>query len=613
MDCISGYKINFQNKPSQWTQSEPVFNPDEIKKLERSVGDLLGKGAIEECTPTEGQFLSRYFLVPKQDGSFRFVLNLKSLNEFIETDHFKLEDLRTAIRLVSKGSFMSNIDLQDAYFVIPVHKDSRKYLRFLFKGKTFEFTCLPFGLCVSPFVFTKVMKPVIGTLRSEGFLSCVYLDDILCLGDSAKKCSINTQATVELLEKLGFLINRQKSCLNPDTRRKFLGFVIDSKKMCVELTPDKKQRVLSMMQEFSVKKSCTIREFARFVGVLVACCPGLEYAQMHIKLFDIAKNRALIVRQGNFDKKLTLSQEFSSDFNWWISSLPKAARKIRDLVFDLEIYSDASTSGWGAVCNGSATHGFWNDAEKRLHINHLELLAVLYALKCFTSALNNKQILLRVDNTTALSYVNKMGGTHVPTLNRIARDIWLWCEKRELWIFASYIPSKDNVEADRESRVIKENTEWQLSDAAFTKIVDRFSEPQIDLFASRINKKCKVFCSWHRDPEAKYVDAFTISWSPWFFYAFPPFSLILKMLRKIMGDNATGVVVVPRWTAQPWYPLFNSLLVEEPIVLNPSPSLLSSPFRSEAHPLADTLTLVVGKLSGRRSKEEEPHLHRSRY
>lgn len=125
----------------------------------------------------------------------------------------------------------------------------------------------------------------------------------------------------------------------------------------------------------------------------------------------------------------------------------------------------------------------------------------------------------------------------------------------------------------------------------------KFGNPEIDLFATRINTKCEQYVSWKRDPYAFNIDAFTISWHDFFFYAFPPFSLILKVLQKIKTDDATGILVVPYWPAQPWFPVFMSLSIVEPIIFPPSKQLLSSAF-SDAHPLHHHLTLVASVLSG---------------
>lgn len=109
-----------------------------------------------------------------------------------------------------------------------------------------------------------------------------------------------------------------------------------------------------------------------------------------------------------------------------------------------------------------------------------------------------------------------------------------------------------------------------------------------------------MFVSWHKDPEAMDVDAFTLDWSQLNFYAFPPFSVILKTLRKIMSDSAQGIVVVPKWPAQPWYPIFLSLLISRLIIFKPNKNLLLSIDRKTPHPLWPQLTLVAGILSGRR-------------
>ena len=100
-----------------------------------------------------------------------------------------------------------------------------------------------------------------------------------------------------------------------------------------------------------------------------------------------------------------------------------------------------------------------------------------------------------------------MGGVRHPNLHSITKDIWQWCEERNIWLMASYIRSEDNVEADRESRVKNIDTEWELADYAFHRSVESLGYPAVDLFATRCNTKCKKFFAWERDPEAVAVDA----------------------------------------------------------------------------------------------------------
>ncbi|KAL7288497.1 hypothetical protein TKK_0017462 [Trichogramma kaykai] len=189
-----------------------------------------------------------------------------------------------------------------------------------------------------------------------------------------------------------------------------------------------------------------------------------------------------------------------------------------------------------------------------------------------------------------------MGGTHFKHLDNAAYEIWRWCEDRNLIVYAAYISSKDNYEADEESRQLEPETEYSLSREAFEMITNKFGRPTIDIFASRANTKCEAYFSWRRDPNSVVVDAFTCPWTNLSFYAFPPFSIILKVLRKIKRENAEGILVVPDWPSQPWFPLFNSLISSEPIKFLPNPNLLTSS-NSKPHPMWKSLSLVAAKVS----------------
>lgn len=146
-----------------------------------------------------------------------------------------------------------------------------------------------------------------------------------------------------------------------------------------------------------------------------------------------------------------------------------------------------------------------------------------------------------------------MGGTRSRDLNEITRQIWEWCRTRGIWIFAEYVASKEN-STDEGSRVCNLDTEWQLADFAFHKIVNKFGFPSIDLFASRINTKCKKYCSWERDPDAFAINALTINWKNDFWFAFPPFSLITspkeytrwRLQGNLSSSTMVGSTLVPR-------------------------------------------------------------------
>lgn len=602
---MTGYKIPFISTPQQKELPKEVkISGRELSDCKEAINKLLEKGAVSKCMPKYGQFLSPYFLAEKPNGEKRFILNLKKLNEFLVPPHFKLEDKKTVMRILSKDSYLATLDLKDAYLTIPVSKSSRKFLRFKFENNIYEFTCIPFGLCTAPFLFTKLMKPVIHSLRSKSFLSVIYLDDFLLMGKTKEECTENMKITRKVVERLGLVVNEEKSSFEPSKVVKFLGFEWDSEKMSIRLTIEKKQNISSFALKLCRKSMCKIRDMAQFIGTLVAACPAVPYGLLYTKILEREKYLSLIEHEGNFNEKMIISPAMQTDIQWWIDKILSAENPIRSPNYKIEIFTDASLSGWGASSMGESTHGWWDRQQQESHINYLELLAAFYGLKCFAKDLQSCQILLRIDNTTAIAYINRMGSIQFPKLSSLCREIWQWCERRNLWIFASYIPSRENTIADKESRQLPFETEWELAPWAFNKIISTFDYFEIDLFASNINKKCNRFVSWKKDPDAWAIDAFTINWVNKRFYAFPPFSLVLRTLQKIANDEADGVVVVPFWPTQPWFPLFKKMLVCKPIYLGPHTNLLMCPFR-EIHPLAQKLTLVVGKVSGRLSQDEE--------
>lgn len=171
----------------------------------------------------------------------------------------------------------------------------------------------------------------------------------------------------------------------------------------------------------------------------------------------------------------------------------------------------------------------------------------------------------------------------------IARDIWLFCQERNFWIMAVHIPGIENIEADPESR-IKPNLEWELPHDIFEKINRELGYFDIDLFTSRLKHKIERYCSWLPDPFAEEINAFSFSWSKLKFYAFPPFSVILKAVRKASNEGARGVMVTPMWRAQPWFPRLQKLATMP--ILGKVP--LNNPITNEEWQV-DLVALVISK------------------
>lgn len=312
---------------------------------------------------------------------------------------------------------MATLDLKDAYYLIPIAEEHKKYLRFLFNGQCFEFNCLPFGLNTAPWVFTKIMKPVICYLREVGHLSVIYLDDILLLGLSRRNCQDNVDQTCALLNSLVFIINTEKSKLSPSRHCSYLGLDFYSESMTIQLSKQKSEKCLGEICKFWLKRSCKIRDFASFIGSLGSCCQATKYGWAHLKDFERIKYEVLRDSDQDYNQKMILPVFLRKDFDSWKVTIIRTKKEVRNLSFT--IFSDASLSGWGACCGIEKAHGQWNQRERKFYINALELLAALFGQKCFASQCRSCDILLRIGNTTAIAYINKMGGIRFKELNEI--------------------------------------------------------------------------------------------------------------------------------------------------------------------------------------------------
>ena len=161
----------------------------------------------------------------------------------------------------------------------------------------------------------------------------------------------------------------------------------------------------------------------------------------------------------------------------------------------------------------------------------------------------------------------------------------------------SYIKSAENVEADFESRRAVVRNDWCLHDSVYKTISESFFIPTIDLFATDVSAKCSNFISFLPSPGCYEVDSFTIDWSNLRFYAFPQFNLISRVLRKVENDKATGILVVPYWPSQPWFPKFRSLCHSQILTFGPDVNLLKCPYTRRSHPLCQSLKLLIAVVS----------------
>ena len=244
------------------------------------------------------------------------------------------------------------------------------------------------------------------------------------------------------------------------------------------------------------------------------------------------------------------------------------------------------------------TGGRWGPQDHGQDINFLELKAVLLSLQSCCRSIRASHILIQSDNTTTVVGINRQGSTQSTNCNNIARQIWQWAIASDNWLSATHCPGKFNVHADEASRLFNDSTEWTLSIKLFKQITGIMGKPSIDLFASHLNFRIRPFCAWHPDPGAQHIDSFTLNWHDYvLIYAFPPFSIIGRVLQKITADRATAILIVPCWPSQPWFTRLRNMLIEPPLEILVSNQTLHLPHDpGRPHPMEGKLRLWACKI-----------------
>ena len=152
---------------------------------------------------------------------------------------------------------------------------------------------------------------------------------------------------------------------------------------------------------------------------------------------------------------------------------------------------------------------------------------------------------LRVDSMTVLSYLLNMGGTQSKQLIKISKVVWSYLLEKQIFLTAEYVPSIGNHLADWVSRNFQDSSEWKLCPMSFKIICKKFETPLVDLFASGLCHQLARYMSWRPDPQSIATDALHQNWKNQFCYAFPPLSLIGRVLRKVQKDESKLIIVTP--------------------------------------------------------------------
>ena len=235
-------------------------------------------------------------------------------------------------------------------------------------------------------------------------------------------------------------------------------------------------------------------------------------------------------------------------------------------------------------------------------IAHKELRALYVALQRWQAELYDRDVLVWEDNMNVVSMLAK-GSSRSPTLMRELREVWAFMLANKMRLQVRYIASEDNI-ADSWSRW-RDRSAWTLVPEVLQPLRRRVA-PTLDPFACSRTAVVPRFCSRHVEPGAEAIDGFSVSWVGETVWLNPPWQLLPRVLAKIAEDGCRGVLILPLWRSQTWFPTALSLPASWYLLPPPRLSVLSlhsgqtEPFTNHAVQLCALLfDMAAGRTSSR--------------
>lgn len=387
------------------TDEHPIKQPHrrlplvKMREMDSMVEEMLSKNVIE---PSDSPWASPVVLVQKKDGSRRFCVDYRRLNEITIKDSFPLPRIDDTLLALSGSKWYSTLDLQSGFWQVEMDPKDKQKTAFTTGTGLYHFNVMPFGLCNAPATFERLMQKVLQGLTNDKVM--VYLDDVLVLGKSFEDQMENLKLVIERIRKANLTLNPKK-CQLFNTKVKYLGHMISGDG--IETDPDKTESIRTWPQPTNKT------ELRSFLGLAT-------YYRKFVKHFSsIAQQLHKLTEADVTFEWSSKCEEAFKTLKEKLTSSPILAYPEIDKPYILD--TDASNAGVGAVLSQvqdgqervvAYFSKTLNRAERNYCTTRKELLAIVKAVSHFHCYIYGQEVIVRTDHgalTWLLSFKNVEG------------------------------------------------------------------------------------------------------------------------------------------------------------------------------------------------------------
>ena len=382
------------------------------------------------------------------------------LNDYASIfDKQSFQSIDEAEKLMTPSSYFAKVDLKSAYRYVKISEKDYNYtgLKWKFAGNT-EFTYmydtrLPFGSRLAPGIFHRITQSVKRSMARRGYdIMIVYLDDFLIISESKLACQQCLECLLGLLRKLGWAISWSK-VEGPTKIIKFLGIILDSNKMQLELPANKVGEFQQLVETTLNRKRLSLKQLQSLAGKLNWASGVIRGGRTFLRrILD-----AMLPLKASHHK-IVISSDMIADLMWWRQYLRifnGKALALHAAVPTHSVATDACNAAAGMAYNGDWSYVNWLCDFPQVadwHINYKETLAIIIASFRWAPMWKNSHVQVFTDNVTAKAIINK-GTSRNPSIMPFIRRLFWLSAFFNFKITAKYIPGSMNCLADTVSRL----------------------------------------------------------------------------------------------------------------------------------------------------------------
>lgn len=355
------------------------------KEIERQVHEMLDQGVI---SPSESPWNNPVLLVMKKDGTARFCLDMRRLNDCTRKDAYALPRIDETFDALSGSRWFSTMDLAAGYWQVEIDPRDRSLTAFSAASGHYQFNVMSFGLTNAPATFERLMERVLAGLQWE--ICLVYLDDIIVMASSFDQHLERLEIVFSRLRAAGLKL-KPKKCNFFRSEVLYLGHYVTASGLSTD--PEKVNRVKNWQTPRTLKE---VRAFLGLAG----------YYRKFIRDFSVIASplHKLSQKDERFKWTSTCEEAFLK-LKVALTSAPVLGYPdfSRDFILD----TDASGEGSGAVlsqlvdgqeCVIAYASKKFSKAERHYSVTRRELLAVVTAVKHFRHYLFGRRFTVRTDH-----------------------------------------------------------------------------------------------------------------------------------------------------------------------------------------------------------------------